>query len=50
MNRKIHMRDHAGPNKIWEIMHHYDRPHPESWLVKFLLLGLVVGLGVHWPS
>lgn len=50
MQRKIHMRDQVGANKVWEIMHHYDHPYSEAWLVKFLLIGLVVGLGVHWPG
>lgn len=47
MQRKIHMRDQVGANKIEEIMTHYDRCSMEMWLVKFVLIGGVL-LGIYW--
>ncbi len=46
MQRKIHMRDQVGTNKIEEIMTHYDRCSMEEWMVKFVLIGVFIGDGV----
>lgn len=48
MQRKIHMRDQVGANKIEEIMTHYDRCSMEEWMVKFVLIGMFLLLGVYW--
>ncbi len=48
MQRKIHMRDQVGANKIEEIMTHYDRCLMEEWTVKFAVIGVFLLLGVYW--
>ena len=48
MQRKIHMRDQVGANKIEEIMTHYDRCSMEEWAVKFAVIGVFLLLGVYW--
>jgi len=48
MQRKIHMRDQVGANKIEEIMTHYDRCSMDEWMVKFAVVGMFLLLGVYW--
>ncbi len=48
MQRKIHMRDQVGANKIEEIMTHYDRCSMDEWMVKFVLIGVFLLVGVYW--
>ncbi len=51
MQRRIHMRDQVGANKIEEIMRHYDhygRCSMEIWTMKFVVLGMFLMLGVYW--
>jgi hypothetical protein len=48
MQRRIHMRDQVGANKIEEIMTHFDRCSMEMWGMKVLLLAVFLLLGVSW--
>ncbi len=48
MPKKIHMRDQVGANKVEEIMHHYDRCSMEVWMMKFMVIGMFLLLGVYW--
>jgi hypothetical protein len=50
MQRKIHMQDQVGANKVEAIMrHNYGRCSMEMWTMKFVVVGIFLLLGgVYW--
>jgi hypothetical protein len=48
MQRRIHMRDQVGGNKVEEIMHHYDHYSMDMWTMKFMVIGVFLLVGVYW--
>lgn len=48
MQKRIHMMDQVGTNKVEEIMTHFDRCTLRMWSVKFMVVGVFLLLGVSW--
>ena len=50
MQRKTHMQDQVGANKVEAIMrHNYGRCSMEMWTMKFVVIGIFLLLGgVYW--
>lgn len=48
MQRKIHMQDQVGANKIEALMrHNYSRCFMQMWAMKFIAMGTFLGRGVY---
>ena len=48
MQRRVHMMDQVGTNKVEEIMTHFDRCTLRLWGGKFMVVGVFLLLGVSW--
>ncbi|MDD5319493.1 MAG: hypothetical protein PHD43_02540 [Methylococcales bacterium] len=49
MQRKIHMQDQVGFNKVEAIMrHNYGRCSIEMWAMKFAVVGMFLLLAIYW--
>jgi len=48
MPRKIHMRDQASAHKVTAIMQHHDHRTMEMWMMKFMVVGAFLLLGMSW--
>jgi len=48
MPRKIQMQDQAGAHKVKAIMQNYDHSLLEMWMMKFMVVGAFLLLGVSW--
>jgi len=48
MQRKIHMQDQVGHNKVEEFMSHYDGYSMEMWDLKVLVLAMFSLVAVYW--
>ena len=49
MQRKIHMQDQAGANKVVAIMrHNYGRGSMEMWTATFTVVGIFLLMGMYW--
>ncbi len=48
MIKSVHMRDQVGVNKVEEIMHHYDDYSIKTWMIKVMIIGLFLLIGVCW--
>jgi hypothetical protein len=49
MQRKIHMQDQVGVNKVEAIMRHNDgRCSIEMWAMKFAVVGMFLLLAMYW--
>lgn len=49
MQKRIHMRDQVGANKVEAIMrHNYGRCSTEQWMLKFAVVVGFLLLGVYW--
>jgi hypothetical protein len=48
MQQKTYMQDQVGTNKIKEIVHHYSQYSLKMWVMRIMVIGLFLLIGVYW--
>jgi hypothetical protein len=48
MQQMKHRRDLIGTSKIREIIHHYSQYSLKMWLMRIMVIGLFLLIGVYW--
>ena len=48
MQQMKHRRDLIGFNKIKEVIHNYSQYSLKMWLMRFMVIGLFLLIGVYW--